>query len=289
MTATGAFAHDLFAREGPPGDEAKADRLEILGARAIEVGDGCGRPFAGHESSRESVERRQLGERDRCDAGNSPQLGNGTRPEGVDGAAMIIDGVIASRRYGVEAGGVEAHVDARHLESRAHEQRRHHDEENGDGGLRHDERGSQKPRRESGLVRAFSLEWCDQIGAATMPRGRQARADAGDERHDPEEQVDVEVRREVGAGRGLNHRADEGDGPVREHQADGCGDRPQREALGDQLPEDSPAARAERRTDAHLAIPGDGGRNEDCGRVRASEQQDERDHSEHEDRDRERV
>ena len=243
---------DLAGGVGPPIQDAKAQRLEILGADAIQMDDVSGR-VTGDRDLYDAPRMAEFGQRDGGDSGDGLQFGYRARPEPLD-PVVTAECVSDSDRYRVQPVGVEAHVHRRRADGRAHEQRRQDDEEHRGGGLGHDEHGSQPPRRHAVLVSSFALEWRQKIGAATVPGRRQPCARAADECHDAEKQVDVEVRCEVGAGRRLDHRADHRDRPVGERQADGCGDRSEGEAFRHQLPHDSPAARAERCADPHLAL-----------------------------------
>lgn len=90
-------SRNLVGRIGATTQNLKADCLEVVGARAIEVGDDSSRSVARDRRSGGVPEWRKFGQRDRCDARDALQLGNRARPEVLDADTIIIECVTQSR------------------------------------------------------------------------------------------------------------------------------------------------------------------------------------------------
>ena len=132
-------------------------------------------------------------------------------------------------------------------------------------------------------ARAFA-ERLDQVRSREQRRGEDAEQQAGRDRDGQREEQDRPIERRLRETRDAA-RADcnqQLKAPVGDGDAERAGQHRQHEAFGQQLPEDPPAGRADRRAHRDLALAAGGVREEQVGDVRACDQHDQADGAEQE-------
>ena len=173
-------------------------------------------------------------------------------------------------------GGVESGVDTQKRHETAREERSTHEQDNGQGDFDHHESLSQTSTGVTRTAHAANLDRAGEVDAGLSQRGEN-RCDRTDEdRHDatrgkkPRIDSNVLKTREV-RGRQRSNRG--GDRPPHE-QAQDSADQREHDALGNHLPQQTAAARTERRASRELASSSAHAREQQVGDVGAGDRQD---------------
>ena len=172
-----------------------------------------------------------------------------------------------------------ARVNLRQLDEAPRQQRRGHEQQHGKGGLGHQQPFAQAPRppaaEPAGARAVAAVQRLGQIEAGAAQRRRQAREDRRDEHCRGGEgdrgavEADGVEARKIARHDG---RRDAHDRP-REPEPEGAADRRQHRALGQELPREAPAARADGRPHRQLALPRQAARQKQVRDIRAGNQQ----------------
>ena len=177
---------------------------------------------------------------------------------------------------GQQSLGLEARVDAAQRREALEHQARADQQDDGEGDLRDDESLAEDPRPHAGAsgTRAV-LERVLDVG----PRAGEGRSETAEPRreHRDQEREGQDLRAQAKQGETGQicraQRDEKRDAPSRQQEAHGASHEGQEQVLRQQLGEDPPAARAERRADGHLPHAGGAPREEQARHVRAGDEE----------------
>ena len=264
---------------------ARAHRPE--GRLVLLSGGGSGAALDRHARRPAGVRRPLVGEGDGAYRGVRREPAGQRLDEGVLGGPVVHG---PSLREGVARAGqadlreehaarVEAGVDALELPEAAHQQARarhqHHGGRELEGGERPARAQAVAARRPPALAQARL-----RLAGAAQGRQRtehQGREDRGGEREGERAAVDRHLiePRQLGADR--PHEPHE---PPRDERSEGAAEAGEQQALGEQLAEEPPRARAEGGADRELALAAHAAREDEVGDAGAGHQQQQADRSE---------
>ena len=186
---------------------------------------------------------------------------------------------IAAGRHGEPERQHVARVEAgAHLlqgEEAPHQQARADEEDHRQGDLAEDQGVPHPVSGRAGSRPTASLQRAVRILARGLERGREPerqrrhQAGEGGERQHPAVDVDLAQPREVGR----MQCAKQSQGSGRDHEAERATGHREQAALGEQLPDHRPSARAQRRPEGELAFPDRGPHQEQMGDVGAGDHQ----------------
>ena len=171
---------------------------------------------------------------------------------------------------------LEARVDAAQRREALEHQARADQQDDGEGDLRDDESLAQDPRPHAGASGTGAvLEGVLDVGARAGERRSETAEPRRQHRDQEREGQDLRAQAKQGeAGQIRRTQRDEkGDAPSRQQEAHGAPHEGQEQVLRQQLGEDPPAARAERRADGHLPHAGGAPREEQARHVRAGDEE----------------
>ena len=176
--------------------------------------------------------------------------------------------------------GRHTNIDAAEIDEGPQQDARAREEHQRQGNLGDDQRLARDGlARSAGKAAAGLAHRIRQVAAGGVQRRRQPADDAGQRRDRQREQQHRRVERDLGfiGNRVRRHeRQDRREPRVSQRRADHAGGQRQEQALGEQLSNQPPPARAERHADGHLALPRARARQHQVRDVGAGDEQEQR-------------
>ena len=177
----------------------------------------------------------------------------------------------------------EADIHAVEVDQRAHEQPRADDQQHRERDLEDYDGFAGEPLAPFGGRRRAIFEAGVHVGAGRPQGWRKAERDSGQQRHcgGEGEDLPIEAAMELWRLPGTRQQPRQQVAPeIAEDESGRSPQQRQQQALGEDLPQNASAARAERHAHAHFPLPRRRARQQQVGDVRASQQQDQPGHRE---------